>query len=203
MLHVVIFLTKDRAIIVDTAMFSLVLKNNILLLRIRTVAHIKLLKNFTFLVCSCLLVAQANAAPTVVAAPTAVAGKKEAVQINLELFKIVAKDGKETLVSAKETKPGEILEYRATYKNVSKSAVRNLIATLPVPKGMEYQVKTASPAGAEATIDNVTFSAIPLIDTTKKEAIPTSQYRALRWKVSELGADKSIVVSARMKISQQ
>jgi uncharacterized repeat protein (TIGR01451 family) len=196
-------LTKEHTIIVDTAMFSLVLKNNILLLRIRTVAHIKLLKNFTFLVCSCLLVAQANAAPTVVAAPTAVAAKKEAVQINLELFKVVAKDGKEALVSAKETKPGEVLEYRATYKNVSKAAVRNLIATLPVPKGMEYQVKTASPAGAEATIDNVTFSAIPLIDTTKKEAIPTSQYRALRWKVSELGADKSIVVSARMKISQQ
>jgi uncharacterized repeat protein (TIGR01451 family) len=178
-------------------------KNNMLLLRIRTVAHIKMLKNFTFLVCSCLLVAQANAAPTVVAAPTAVAAKKEAVQINLELFKIVAKDGKETLVSAKETKPGEILEYRATYKNVSKSAVRNLVATLPVPKGMEYQVKTASPAGAEATIDSVTFSAIPLIDATKKEVIPTSQYRALRWKVPELGADKSIVVSARMKISQQ
>lgn len=196
MLRVVIFLTKERTIIVDIAMFSLAFKNNLLLLRIRTVAHIKLLKNVIFFVCSCLLVAQANAAPTV-------AAKKEAVQINLELFKIVAKDGKETLVAAKETKPGEVLEYRATYKNVSKSAVRNLVATLPVPKGMEYQVKTANPVGAEATIDSVTFSAIPLIDATKKEVIPPSQYRALRWKVPELGADKSIVVSARMKISQQ
>ena len=159
--------------------------------------HIKFFKSFALFVTALFFVTNINAAPT--ASPA----KKDAVQINLELFKVVSKDGKETLVSAKETKPGEILEYRATYKNVSKSPVRNLAATLPVPKGMEYQIKTAIPAGAEATIDNVTYSAIPLIDATKKELIPTSQYRALRWKVGELAAEKSIVVSARMKISQQ
>lgn len=168
-----------------------------MLLRIETVAHLKFFNTFVMFLISFLFAAQ------VTAAPAAVPAKKEAVQINLELFKVVTKDGKETLVGAKEAKPGETLEYRATYKNVSKAPVRNLAATLPVPKGMEYQIKTAIPAGAEATIDNVTYSAIPLIDATKKELIPTSQYRALRWKVGELAAEKSIVVSARMKISQQ
>ena len=160
-------------------------------------AHIKLLKNVIFFVCSCLLVAQANAAPTV-------AAKKEAVQINLELFKIVAKDGKETLVAAKETKPGEILEYRATYKNVSNGSVRNLVATLPIPKGTEYQAKTANPvSGVEASIDSVTFAAVPLMDSTKKQEISPKLYRALRWKVSTLKANEAIVVSARVKVSQE
>ena len=159
--------------------------------------HIKFFKSFALFITALFFVTNINAAPT------ANPAKKDAVQINLELFKVVSKDGKETLISAKETKPGETLEYRATYKNISKAAVRNLAATLPVPKGMEYLIKTASPAGAEATIDDVTFAPIPLIDAVKKEMIPANQYRALRWKVPELGADKSIVVSARMKVSQQ
>lgn len=173
------------------------LESNFELLRIRTVVHIKFLNHFALFLTALFLMVSANAAPT------AIPAKKDAVQINLELFKVTSKNGKETLVSAKETKPGETLEYRATYKNVSKAAVRNLAATLPVPKGMEYLMKTASPAGAEATIDEATFAPIPLIDAVKKEIIPANQYRALRWKVPELGAEKSIVVSARMKVSQQ
>ena len=173
------------------------LKSNLELLRIRTVVHIKIFNSLAVFFATLLFVTHVNAAPT------ANPAKKDAVQINLELFKVTSKDGKEALVSAKETKPGETLEYRATYKNISKAAVRNLLATLPVPKGMEYLSKSASPAGAEATIDEVTFSPIPLIDAVKKEMIPANQNRALRWKVPELGADKSIVVSARMKVSQQ
>lgn len=177
--------------------FTLLLESNLALLRIRTVVHIKFFKSFALFVTALFFATNINAAPT--ASPA----KKDAVQINLELFKVVSKDGKETLVSAKETKPGETLEYRATYKNITKAAVRNLAATLPVPKGMEYLIKTASPAGAEATIDEVTFAPIPLIDAVKKVAVPANQYRALRWKVPELGAEKSIVISARMKVSQQ
>lgn len=160
--------------------------------------HIKIFNSFALFVTALFFMTSANAAPT-----TTSPAKKDAVQINLELFKVVSKDGKETLVTAKETKPGETLEYRATYKNISKAAVRNLAATLPVPKGMEYLIKSAHPAGGEATIDEVTFAPIPLIDAVKKEIIPAHQYRALRWKVPELGAEKSIVVSARMKVSQQ
>mgnify|MGYP002478844580 CR=1 FL=1 len=138
------------------------------------------------------------------AAPTANAVKKEPVQIKLEQFKVLVENGKETLAPIQSVKPGEVIEYRATYKNVSTNAVKNLVATIPVPKNTEYQAKTASPlATAEASIDNVTFGAIPLMDAEKKQPIPTKQYRALRWKLQELGADKSIVVSARMKVNQE
>lgn len=157
----------------------------------------KILHTFSILAIA-LSVVSAHAAPTVTAV------KKEPVQVKLEQFKVVVENGKETLAAASQVKPGEIIEYRATYKNVSTGAVKKLVATLPVPKGLEYQAKTANPlATAEATIDNVTFATVPLMDADKKQVIPTKQYRALRWKLQELGADQSIVVSARMKVSQE
>ncbi|PTQ91158.1 DUF11 domain-containing protein [Agitococcus lubricus] len=148
-----------------------------------------------FLLCVCSVFAAVGwAAPN---------DKKEAVQINLELFKVVVgKDGKESLVDSKQTKPGEIVEYRATYKNVSKANVKKLVAKLPVPEGMEYVSKTAKPANAEATIDNTNFAPIPLLGADKKE-IPVKEYKAVRWHVAELAADKSFVVSVRMKVSQE
>ena len=85
----------------------------------------------------------------------------------------VVENGKETLAPIQSVKPGEVIEYRATYKNVSTNAVKNLVATIPVPKNTEYQAKTASPlATAEASIDNVTFGSIPLMDAEKKTADP-------------------------------
>lgn len=154
----------------------------------------KMIYRFLSFCCLCLLVATSYAAPT---------NKNEAVQINLQLFKVVLKDGKEALVDAKETKPGETVEYRATYKNVSKSAVRNLKATLPVPDGMEYVAKTVNPANAEASTDKKSFAVMPLMRSNGKDVIPTKEYRAVRWLVPELAADKSFVVSARMKVAQQ
>mgnify|MGYP003704077841 CR=1 FL=1 len=66
--------------------------------------------------------ASANAAP----ATTAV--KKEPVQIKLEQFKVIVENGKETLAPIQSVQPGEVIEYRATYKNVSTGAVKNLVA---------------------------------------------------------------------------
>ncbi len=138
------------------------------------------------------------------AAPTATGAKKEPLQVKLEQFKVVVENGKENLISAERVTPGEVVEYRATYKNVSSAPIRNLVAIVPVPQGLEYQNKTATPAAtAEATIDNVTFGSLPLMDAATKRPIPTQQYKSLRWKLQELAADKSIVVSARMKVRQQ
>jgi len=103
------------------------------------------------------------------AAPTVTAVKKEPVQIKLEQFKVSVENGKETLTPIQTVKPGEVIEYRATYKNVSTGAVKNIVATIPVPKSTEYQAKTANPlATVEASIDNVTFAAVPLMDAAKK-----------------------------------
>lgn len=162
-------------------------------------AYIKFLQKISLLMVFIGLTTQAYAAPTVTA------NKSEPIQVVLEQFKVTTNnEGKEALVVAKEAKPGEVLEYRATYKNVSTRAISDLIATLPVPKGTDYQAKTANPlATAEATIDSVTFAPIPLMSADKKQMISPKQYRALRWKVSSLKANEAVVVSIRVKVSQE
>ena len=73
--------------------------------------------------------------------------------------------GKEQLVDASTVKPGDVLEYRATYTNNSAKTVTGLVGELPIPLGLEYQRKTARPGAAQvkaATKEGV-FSAEPLM----------------------------------------
>lgn len=128
----------------------------------------------------------------------------EPVKVALQAFKVVDVNGKETLTESKTAKPGEVLEYRAIYSNVSKKIITNLAATLPVPVGMEYVALSVKPAGAQASTDGKVFSAMPL---TRKGAdgktvpVPLTDYRALRWTVSSLTPGKPFEVSARMRVS--
>lgn len=98
-----------------------------------------------------------------------------------------------------------MLEYRAVYSNASKKNVTNLAATLPVPAGMEYVGLSVKPAGAQASADGKSFSAIPLMrkkaDGKTDEQVPLADYRALRWTVSSLQPGQSFEVSARMRVS--
>ncbi len=117
-------------------------------------------------------------------------------------------DGKERLESAATAKPGEVIEYRASYANKSKEPARSLEATLPVPVGLEYVPGTVNPAGALATIDNVKFEPIPLKRMVKQadgrmveREVPATEYRALRWKLGSLEEGKDMVVSARMRVA--
>ena len=117
-------------------------------------------------------------------------------------------DGKERLESAAIAKPGEVIEYRASYANKAQDSVRNLEATLPVPIGLEYIPGTVSPAAALATIDNVKFEPIPLKRMVKQadgrmveREVPASEYRALRWRLGSLEAGKDTVVTARMRVA--
>lgn len=156
-------------------------------------------KKFSVLITAMFLATQLHAAPTVAAT------KNEPVVVKLENFKVsVNSEGKEVLSDAKNAKPGEVLEYRATYTNVSTKPISNLVATLPVPKDTAYQAQTAKPmAGAEATIDSVTFAPVPLMSADKKQPISPKEYRALRWKVSTLKAKEAVVVSIRIKVNQE
>ena len=120
---------------------------------------------------------------------------------------VVSPDGKEQFLSADQATPDEILLYTAVYTNRTGGAVRGLVATLPIPQGVEYLTGTAQPAGAKASTDGATFQAIPLkrrvksADGTESEVlVPTLEYRKLQWNISELAADASFSASARAKI---
>ena len=133
----------------------------------------------------------------------------EVVAIKLEQFKVV-KDasGREALADAKTVKPGDIVEYRATYTNRDGRPVKGLLATLPIPVGMNYLPKTAKPTSdkLEAATKNGEYAREPLMRQVRvngklqAEAVPYTQYRSLRWQIGQLPAGADYVVSARTQV---
>lgn len=146
-------------------------------------------------------------ATTLLIGANAFAAPAEPIKVNLQAFKVVTTNGKESLVDAKVAKPGDIIEYQALYSNVSPKPVTNLLATIPVPKGMEYVPNSAKPLNAEASTDGKVFAPIPLLkpktDSAIAEMVPVAEYRALRWQIADLKAGRSLTVSARMRVSGQ
>ncbi len=132
-----------------------------------------------------------------------------AVTVELQAFKVGrSANGAEQLQSAARAKPGDILEYRATYANVSQKEVKNLQATLPIPVSTEILLNSIAPKSVTASADNRTFAPAPLMrlvkmpdGTTQNRPLPLSAYRALRWPVGTLGAGKNVVVRARVRLN--
>ncbi len=138
-------------------------------------------------------------------ASTSVGFAKDEVTVKLTASKVApGKDGKETLVSADEAKPGEVIQYEAVYRNETKGAVKGLEATVPIPAGLELIADSAKPAGAQASTDGQTFAATPLMTkataTEKSAPVPLSEYRALRWTIPELAAGASTTVTLRARV---
>jgi len=131
------------------------------------------------------------------------------VQVQLTAHRIV-KDtqGREQLEAGDQAKPGELIEYRAVYRNDGDAGVRQLVATLPIPQGMEYVASTAAPAPAMASRDGKTFAAIPLKKTVKLSdgrtvvrEVSATEYRALRWTMGTLPAHADRTVRARVRVA--
>jgi uncharacterized repeat protein (TIGR01451 family) len=132
------------------------------------------------------------------------------VKVSLVANKILKSDGTEIRQSGERAKPGDVIEYVAEYRNTDKAPVRKVVATLPVPAGVEYLPDTAVPKLALASTDGVHFSAIPLKRTVRdaagqatEELVPYSEYRSLRWNLEEISGGGSKTVKARMKVKSQ
>ena len=148
----------------------------------------------------------------VLAAPAATAPAKPsatvAISASLQAFKVVPQqDGAEKLASADVAKPGDVIEYQATYSNEGKRAATNLNATLPIPAALSYVPNTASPGGFMASTDAQNFAPAPLKRAAKDAngktvmvLVPYSEYRALRWNVKQLAPGDDFKVSARASV---
>lgn len=135
----------------------------------------------------------------------AVADRKEAVVIQLTQKRVVASPQGEKLEDAASVKPGDVIEYRATYTNVSKQTVQGLVAKLPIPEGLEYLPKTAKPFNASLQMAgrDGQFGVEPLQRKAadgSAQALPYTEYRTMRWSIGQLNAGASVVVSARAKV---
>lgn len=133
----------------------------------------------------------------------------DAVQVMLTQQKVVKdKDGKELRIDAANVLPGDVVEYRAVYRNVSKAPVTGLLADLPIPEGLAYVDGSATPvAGLQGTAAKApaasSYSALPLMRTGsdgKMIRLPLADYRGLRWTVGRLAPGAQFVVRARAKV---
>lgn len=132
----------------------------------------------------------------------------EPLQIALVRSKVVLENGREVMQSAAIAKPDEILQEVATYTNTSKSALKNVEATLPIPANTELVVASVTPANAKASTDGKSFSKLPLTRKLQQsngveieQAVPVADYRYLRWYPGELAPGKSATFSARFKVA--
>ncbi len=114
--------------------------------------------------------------------------------------------GRESLADAADAKPGDVIEYVATYRNTGKAAVTGMQATMPVPPQTEFIAGSARPAQAKASLDGRSFADIPLKRTVERDGrrieveVPYREYRYLRWFAGELGGGKSAAFTARVRV---
>jgi len=135
------------------------------------------------------------------------AAQEPSVGVSLAARKLVATDKGESLAPADTAKPGDVIEYEATYKNRGQSPVLNVAATVPIPAGLALVAESSRPIAQQASLDGKTFAPIPLMrevknpaGITEKQPIPLGEYRALRWVLPELaaGADAKVALRARV-----
>ncbi|MFC3901502.1 conserved repeat domain-containing protein [Acinetobacter marinus] len=128
---------------------------------------------------------------------------KEPVSVQLNTYLIAQNaEGKVTEKLVSEVKPEQVVEYRAVYTNNTAGAIKNLVATLPIPAETQFLAKSA-PSKALASTDGVNFAPMPLKKKVGNQTVnvPLADYRALRWTIAELPAGKSIAVSAQTRIN--
>jgi uncharacterized repeat protein (TIGR01451 family) len=120
---------------------------------------------------------------------------------------VVAANGKEALVPADSAVPNDVIEYRTTYRNVGKSTLRGVAATLPVPQGFVFVAGTAT-RDVLASLDGKTYAPVPLMrvvtlpDGRKRdERVPVAEYRFLRWQLGNMPVNTTNTVVARMRMS--
>ena len=142
--------------------------------------------------------------------PLAFAQKTAAdpLQIVLVRAKVVVENGREVMQSAAIAKPDDVLEEVATYTNTSKSALKSVEATLPIPPNTELVMASVKPANAKASIDGKSFSKLPLTRKMRQpngveveQSVPLSEYRYLRWYQGEFQPGKPMSFSARFRVA--
>ena len=134
-------------------------------------------------------------------------GAANQVEAKLSASTVHIVGNKEVLELATKAVPGDVIEYDVVYRNPGKP-VSGVLATLPVPVGMEYMASSAKPKSVMASLDGKTFAPVPL---KRKETladgklverlVPYTEYRFLQWKLGDMANKASTKVSARMRIS--
>jgi uncharacterized repeat protein (TIGR01451 family) len=129
------------------------------------------------------------------------------IDVRLESRKVIpAAEGKESFAPATTAKPGDVIEYVATYRNTARQPISGLEATIPIPGNTEFIPGSARPDSAKASVDSRSWADMPLKRKVRRdgrevdEQVAVREYRYLRWFPGELGADKSMTFTARVRV---
>jgi len=146
-----------------------------------------------------------------IAAPLAdAADEPVSVVLALKLVTMDPESGQELVADSDAVSPGDRVEYQVAYTNNLDYAISDVMATLPLPGGMEFVAGTELPRGATASLDGENFAAIPLTRTQTAAdgsvttvQVPYAEYRALRWQIALIDAGATVTVRARAQVSAQ
>ncbi len=123
------------------------------------------------------------------------------VAVTLSQWRVTTENGKEVLKPVQSIKPGDVIEYRATYLNRSSKPVTDVQAELPLPEGLQYQARSARPEQtARFAVKGGSFAREPLMRPAtdgKTEPVPLTDYRQLRWSLGQLAPGAKADVSVR------
>lgn len=111
---------------------------------------------------------------------------------HMETFLVTENEGKETVAATEQASPGDVVEYRLTYRNTGDQPLSGLVITGPVPANTEYLEESADTkvdAAFTVSIDNGTsFLAEPVTREVKDKdgqttnvTVPPSDYTQVRW----------------------
>jgi uncharacterized repeat protein (TIGR01451 family) len=137
-----------------------------------------------------------------------VAAQSPELKVTLLAKRVTTEQGKEILVTADKARPGDVIQYEASYQNNGQTAVQHVGAVVPIPAGLILVADSATPAAAEASLDGKTFSPAPLMRAVKNETgivenrpVPLTEYRALRWMVDTVPAGGTTTVTLRARVA--
>lgn len=127
------------------------------------------------------------------ASPAALAQQAEPLVSSMSALVVGADPaGREVLSEAQEAAPGDVVEYRISYTNVSANPISGLVVTGPIPASMSYVAQSAaSPSGERMEVsvdDGLTWEREPVRrlrqnaeGQTVEVIIPPSDYTHVRW----------------------
>lgn len=124
------------------------------------------------------------------------ANAEDALKMDLQANQVITDaQGKISYVPVTAANLGATIQYKAIYHNTLNSSINDVLVILPIPQNMTFTGE-AVPASAQATVDGTNFADMPLMRRVngKLEAIPYSEYKALRWNIKYLPAKKSAFV---------
>lgn len=124
------------------------------------------------------------------------------LDVSLKAMKVsVDAEGAEQLISADVAAPGEVIEYQATYTNVSGDVLKSLSPELPVPSGLTAILGSDQPKAAAVSLDGRSF--VPFETASKNgEELTAGDLRAFRWSVGQLKPSESVTVRIRAIVNR-